>query len=337
MTLIMKRMNYFHLFYYVLNYFFRICKQCFFIKFFFKPQIEAIFDVYNYSPSKKERNKIFYYYVLFNHVVNCENYLSIKKKTLSSIEAKRIAYMSVLATLFDDFIDEDKLDKKTLLAIVTKKIPERKKTPEMHVFFEMDTALEKIVAPTSFYSTQRQLALMWEINSERQCDPSISLNEIISLVENKNGNSSLLWASILTEEWTALDKEFIYQSGIVGQFVNDAFDAFKDRQDGIHTYIHKTTSLAHAKALFIDACRLLNTKIMACKAPEKNKLITIRRFACIHSFGLVALEHLEKIDSHYTKPLQWNLIERKDLITDMGLYKNWSTLFKHTIFLANLS
>jgi hypothetical protein len=94
--------------------------------------------------------------------------------------------------------------------------------------------------------------------------------------------------------------------------------------------------LAQAKEIFLDACRTLNQTIMACNAPKKNKLKTIRRMACIHAFGLVALEHLQKIDKIYAKPINWQQVKRSDLITDMEFWSNRLSVFKHAVFLSRL-
>ena len=73
---------------------------------------------------------------------------------------------------------------------------------------------------------------------------------------------------------------------------------------------------------------------MACDAPKKNKLKTIRRMACVHAFGLTALEHLQAIDTKYPKPINWEQVKRSDLITDFAFVKNWLKTFKNAIQLS---
>ena len=58
--------------------------------------------------------------------------------------------------------------------------------------------------------------------------------------------------------------------------------------------------------------------------------------ACIHAFGLVALEHLEKIDKKYSNPVDWQNVKRSDLITDMDFWSNRLSIFKQAVFLAKL-
>ncbi len=335
--LYLAAMNYLQLLFYAAGYCFRIYRQLAFIKSFLLPKVDAACNQFNYHPSEKEAKKIKFYYPLFNHVVNCENYLTIKNRRLSRLETERLGFVSVWATLYDDFIDEEKWTQEKLVEIFEKTLPIEERTPKMQVFMAMDDALKQIFTPTLFYKESLKLAIDWQIESAKQLDSNISLEEVLHISDVKCGNSSLLWASILNEEWTEEEKRFIYQSGFVGQLVNDAFDARKDILDGGYTYIRKTASLAQAKEIFLDACQTLNQTIMACDAPKKNKLKTIRRMACIHAFGLVALEHLQAIDKKYPKPIDWENVKRSDLVTDFAFASNWFKTFKYALQLAVIS
>ena len=329
-------MNYLQLFYYAFDYGSRIYKQLMFIKKFLLPIVDEECNRFNFHPSKREADKIKFYYPLFNHVVNCENYLTIKNRGLSKIETERLGYISVWATLYDDFIDEEKWSKEKLVEIFEKRLPANERTPKMEVFMAMDDKLKNIFKPTPFYESSLKLAIDWQIVSSIQLNKNITLDEVLHISDVKCGNSSLLWSSILDENWTEQDKRFIYQSGFVGQLVNDAFDAFKDIQDGGYTYIRKTNSIGEAKGIFLEACRVLNQTIMSCDASLKYRQKTIRRMACIHAFGLVALQHLEAIDKKYPKPVDWENVKRNDLITDMDLWKNRVRIFKNAIYLSKL-
>ena len=329
-------MKYLQLFYYAFDYSTRIYKQLAFIKSFLLPIVDEECNKFNYHPSKREAQKIKFYYPLFNHVVNCENYLTIKNRGLTRIETERLGYISVWATLYDDFIDEEKWSREKLVEIFEKTLPSAERTPKMEVFMAMDDKLKKIFTPTPFYQSSLKLAIDWQIVSSKQLNSNITLEEVLHISDVKCGNSSLLWASILDEDWTEQEKAVIYQSGYVGQLVNDAFDAMKDIEDGGYTYIRKTNSIAEAKGIFLDACRVLNQTIMNCDVPLRNRLKTIRRMACIHAFGLVALEHLEAIDTKYSKPVDWKNVKRSDLITDMDLWRNRIRIFKNAVYLSRL-
>ncbi len=329
-------MNYFQLLYYAADYGLRIYKQLSFIKSFLLPKVDAACNAYAYHPSKKEKDKMRFYYPLFNHVVNCETYLTIKNRGLTRSETEGLALVSVSATLYDDFIDEENWSSERLIEIFEKSIPMADRTPKINVLMAIDDELKRIYTPTDFYNYSLKLAIDWQITSAKQLDGNITLEETLYISKEKCGNSSLLWASILDEDWTEKDKLFIHQSGFVGQLVNDAYDAIKDIQDGGYTYIRKAASVAAAKEIFINECRKLNQTVRDCDVPTKNKLKTIRRMACIHAFGLVALEHLQKIDEKYSRPVDWLNVKRSDLITDMDFWSNRLSIFKQAVFLSKL-
>lgn len=208
-----------------------------FIKRYLRPKVDAACDKFGFRPSEKESFKVKFYYPLFNHVVNCENYLTIKGRRPTVEETIRLGFVSVWATLYDDLIDEEKLPRETLKAVFEKTLPFPERTPKMNVFMAMDDALKERFTPTPFYNDSLKAAIDWQLVSAKQLDPDISLAEILHISKEKCGNSSLLWASIMDENWDEGEKTFIYQSGFVGQLVNDAYDARKDILDGGFTYV----------------------------------------------------------------------------------------------------
>jgi len=303
---------------------------------FLRPIVNSCLEKVNYTLSPKEKKKVDFYYPLFNQIVNIENYLCLKGRKTSLAEAKRMAIISAMATLYDDLIDEENFEKEQYHAIVDKTIATAMVTAKIKLIFELDNQLRKIWTPSNEFINALKLAIEWQVISKKQLDASISLDEILSISENKCGNSSLLWATVVDVEWTHEEKLFIYQSGLVGQLVNDLFDAFKDREDGVATFVTKVGDINKAKEIFIAACIKLNQTIQQTKATSTNKEKTIQRLACIHSFAMVALEHLEKTNKKYGIPWDISKASRAELVTDMAFVKNKLKLVKQSIFLAKL-
>lgn len=329
-------MNYFKLCCYAADYGLSAYKQLSFIKAFLKPIVDKHCSALNYPLSKKEKKKVEFYYPLFNHIVNCENYLAIKNRKLSDEETKRMAIISAMATLHDDLIDEENWDKETYFKVLDRTLPESLHTPKVKLIFALEDELHKIWTPTENYKAALKVATEWQVISSKQLNPNISLEEILYISENKCGNSSLLWASVMSEDWLTEDKAFIFQSGFVGQILNDLFDAFKDREDGVYTLVRKTNSVADTKAIFIKECAKLHQLILNCNVDNDTKIFTIRRMACVHAFALVALDHLQNTEKKYGKPLNWDKPIRKELVTDMAFWSNKFALLKHTCQLAEL-
>ncbi len=312
-------------------------KQLRFIKKFLYPIVEQCLQDTGYQLSLKEKQKVAFYYPLFNHIVNAENYLHIKNRRLSEAESKRLAIVSVMATLYDDLIDEDRLSQEQLLDILHRRNEEQFTSLKIQMIFALDNQLKKIWNPTTAYLQALELAIHWQLVSLEQLNANIDLSRILFISKEKCGNSSLLWASLLDENFTIEDKAFIFQSGYIGQMVNDLFDVHKDVQDGVFTFVRKCLTIADAKQIFIEECRKLNQLILACEAAEDLKRKTINRIAAIHSFAFVSLQHLQTTENKFSLPLNWLSLHRKDLITDMALLRNKLALLNHAIFLAKLN
>ncbi len=328
--------NYLQLGIYSADYGISAFRQLRFMKTFLQPIVEKHCAILEYPLSKKEQKKVHFYYPLFNHIVNCENYLCIKGRRLTKNESKRLAIISAMATLYDDLIDEEKWTKEQFFQILDRVLPLEQQTPKVKLIFALDDELRNYWQPTKTYHNALKLAIEWQVISAKQLHQDISLEEILHISEEKCGNSSLLWASIMDEEWTEDDKKFIYQSGFVGQIVNDLFDAFKDREDGVYTLVRKTTSISEAKDIFLRECKKLHRYILDCPVSSSRKNRTIRRMACIHAFALVSLEHLQNTENKYGLPMDWSKPLRRELVTDMAFWSNKFKLPKYACTLAQL-
>lgn len=306
------------------------------MKAFLKPIVQKHCTALNYPLSKKEQKKVDFYYPLFNHIVNCENYLCIKGRRLTLAESQRLAIISAMATLYDDLIDEENWGKEQYFQILNRTLPQEHQTPKVKLIFALDDELRNYWQPTQAYKDALKLAIEWQVISARQLHNDISLTEILHISEEKCGNSSLLWASIMDEEWLPEDKQFIYQSGYVGQIVNDLFDAFKDREDGVFTIVRKAENIAAAKSIFLQECAKLHQNILSCNVDQSKKIRTIRRMACIHAFAMVSLEHLQNTENKYGTPMDWSKPLRRELVTDMAFWSNKFKLLKYACTLAEL-
>jgi len=262
--------------------------------------------------------------------------LCIKGRRLNDAESKRLAIISAMATLYDDLIDEEKWEKEQYFQILNKTLPISLQTPKVKLIFALDNELQQIWEPTQQYIDALKLAIEWQVISAKQLHYDIALEEILHISENKCGNSSLLWASIMDEQWLQEDNAFIYQSGYVGQIVNDLFDAFKDREDGVYTIVQKTENIAAAKNIFLQECAKLHNLILNCHVEQNKKIRTIRRMACIHAFAMVSLEHLQNTESKYGSPTDWSKALRRELVTDMAFWSNKFKLLNYACWLAEV-
>lgn len=329
-------MNYWQLLRCALDYGLSTYQQWRFMRTFLHPVVDRICLEEGYVLSPKERKKVRFYYPMFNQLVNCENYLAIRGRTTCVNERMRLALISAMATLFDDLVDEEHCGQATIDLLLAKILPQESQSAKMRLFTRVNDEIRNYWEPTEAYLQAMRVAMDWQVVSANQLEASITLGEVLATSKAKCGTSSLAWAASMDQEWTVEEKAFIYQSGYVGQLVNDLFDAYKDREDGVYTFVRKSSSIQEAKELFLAECALLNRLILKCPVPLGHRTRAVNRFASIHAFGLVALEHLQNTEHRYTRPMDWSLPTRKELVTDMALWPNRWLLLKSARLLAGL-
>ena len=145
-----------------------------------------------------------------------------------------------------------------------------------------------------------------------------------------------MFASLLDEKWSKGELQFIYQSAIVGQLTNDSFDIYFDTQEGIKTYFNTAPSIKNVRQFFIDECLRLHEKVFACDVPLKNKLRTIQRMSKLHAFTLTALDHLQETENKRAIPIDWKMVPRNEMVTDMAVNKNRLKTVRYMRELSNL-
>ncbi|HEX8461232.1 MAG TPA: class 1 isoprenoid biosynthesis enzyme, partial [Segetibacter sp.] len=197
----------------------------------------------------------------------------------------------------------------------------------VQLLISINKELQKIWHPSDKYIEQLKVALEWQSVSSQQLDPNITLEEIVKICREKNGNTSLMFATLVDEEWTQAELDFIYQSAIVGQLTNDAFDIYFDSQNGIQTYFNTAPNIEQVRAFFISECKQLHYLVRKCNATNRNKENTIRRMCILHAFTLTALDQLAATESRHNKPIDWKTVHRKEMVIDMAKNSNrWKTV-----------
>ncbi len=331
-------MHFFQLFSYAFDFVLSTKKQQRFIKNYLSPLAEKLCKPLGYKFNELEKHKVFYYYPLFNYLVNNQNYLILRNRSIQDSENKRLILVSVMATLYDDLIDEEKWNAERLYQLVKRDLPKELQNKKSKLIEVLDDELNETVQPAAFYATALPLAIHGQVNSAQQLQTDISFSEILDRSKEKCGNSSLLWASLLDEDWSPAEKEIIYLTGFINQIVNDIFDIRKDIEHGVNSIMRKAPSVQTIKSLLIDQFFLAHHLVAQLPIQQNPKTRIIERLSCIYAYGLVGLAHLQKTEEKYGAPQNWRTeeIPRAMLVTDMAKLKSWWPYCKSILLLANL-
>ncbi len=284
--------------------------------------VEQHISALNYTLSASEKKKVLFYYPMYTILACAEMYLALKGRGLNRAERKRLTLVAAMATLCDDLIDEDGWKREQIFDLLATDVNETGLSMKARLLLRLNQELKNIWQVSESYLHQLKIALEWQSLSGRQLDPSITVDEIVNICREKNGHTSLMFATLLDESWTTSERAFIYQSAIVGQLTNDAFDIYFDVQNGLSTYINRAPSIADAKNFFLEECKKLHRQVLATDNPFSHKLACIRRMSCMHAFTLVAFDHLQDTERKYGLPINWKKPVRREMVTDMAFNSN---------------
>lgn len=329
-------MNYFRLTVYGLRLTWSGYKQLAFIRSFLKPVVEKHCRRLNYQLSPSEKKKVLFYYPMYTVLACAQMYLTIKGRKLTKDERKRLTLVGAMATLCDDLIDENNFTREQVFNLFSNNFKEEQLNTKAKLLIVLNKELQTFYTLSPEYLSQLKMALQRQTVSVKQSDPNISLQEIVDICREKNGHTSLMFATLLDEKWSNKELQFIYQSAIVGQLSNDSFDIYFDAQEGINTYFNSTPSIRNVRQYFIDECLRLHEKVFACDVPLKNKFRTIQRMSILHAFTLTALDHLQETENKYSPPVDWKSVPRREMVTDMAKNRNRLKTVRYMRELSNL-
>ncbi len=297
-------------------------RQLAFINSFLKPLVNSHCKRTGYQLTPSEQKKVLFYYPMYTILGCAEMYIALKGRSLTLNERKRLTLVAAWATLCDDLVDDYNWTRNEVFDLIFNNPTEEGMPGNVKLLVALNNASNKIWKVTDKYINQLKVALEWQSVSAKQLDPNITLDQIVTICREKNGNTSLMFAALIDEEWTEKERAFIYQSAIVGQLTNDAFDVYKDTQSGIYTYFNKASSVKKVREFFLAECKKLHFLVRQCNASERNKRNTIRRMSVLHAFTLTALDHLQQTEDKLGAPVDWKKVSRQDMVTDMALNSN---------------
>ena len=299
-----------------------VYRQHRFINAFLKPMVYKHCDRLGYQLTKKEQKKVLFYYPMYTVLACAQMYLALKGRRLTRNERMRLTLVGSMATLCDDLIDEHGWNRDQIFQLLSNQFSEDGLETKAQLLVALNKELNTIWPLQDRYLNQLRIALEWQSSSAKQLDAQITLEEIVHICREKNGHTSLMFASLIDENWTEEEREFIYQSAMIGQLTNDSFDIYFDTQAGLYTYVNKAPSIKQVRTFFLVECKKLHQSVLRCKASNRLQKHTINRMSCMHGFTLVALDHLQTTENKYGTPVDWTKPTRKEMVTDMAINKN---------------
>ena len=300
-----------------------IKKQQQYNKTFLVPYLHELENKYGGTFPDEQKKKILNYYGLFITSFLCSNYTKLYGRTLTDVEKKRSTLFGILTPAGDDLFDVDKLDTERIHLITYDPQNYTATTFSANVAKEIQSFLLADVPHKEAYLLAAKNVLDIQIETARQTNPAIAEQELEYITYMKGAASVIIYHQCLDDVAGEQMKEALFYTGSLFQLGNDIFDLYKDVRDHIYTLVNTCDDFAAFRTSFLERVDLQNQKIMALPYAEKNKKEFCFVMNTINARSVVALDQFVRLQQKNGKKINWQELQRKDMIVDMEKPRNF--------------
>ncbi len=294
-----------------------IKKQKQYNKTFLVPYLHELENKYGGKFRDEQKKKILNYYGLFITSFLCSSYTKLYGRTLTDAERKRATLFGILTPVGDDLFDVDKLDMESIRLITHDPQNYTATTFLANVAKEIQTFLLADTPHKEAYLEAAKHVLDIQIETARQTNPAISVQELEHITFTKGAVSVIIYHQCLNDVADEQMKEALFFTGSLFQLGNDIFDLYKDVRDNIYTLVNTCNDYTAFRKSFLERVQLQNQKIMALPYAEKNKKEFCFVMNTINARSVVALDQFVSRQKKAGKKINWQQLQRKDMIVDM--------------------
>lgn len=292
---------------------------------FLKHSIEPILTPYknkDNSLTEKDFKKLINHYGLGIGGFLSTLFCLLIGKDLSEKERWAITAQGAITGLFDDLTDNTANLADDIQSLFSLKEEKAQLTARESLIIKFhDIIYQNAAFPKNTEVLENHIFEL-QIASRAQLKPDVSIQELKQIILAKGGTAVLYFRSALSTPYTEKERQLYYLLGQTSQIGSDIFDLYKDKQEGVHTLMTKTTDVTEMYYLF--GTLLSKTLRLAHQTgyPQKNikrfnravSFFMNRTFVCLKSY----LE-LQKSNNNLLVPENHS---RQELVCDMEKPKN---------------
>jgi len=292
-------------------------------KVFLLPYLQQLEIKYGGKFKDEQKQKILNYYGLFITSFLCSSYKKLQGTKISEAERKRATLFGILTPVGDDLFDEDKLDIESIRSITFEPESYTATTFSAQVAKEIQTFLLQDVPHKAAYLQAAENVLDIQIETIKQTNAGISNNDLEYITYTKGAVSVIIYHQCLDEVADEKMKAVLFLIGSLYQLGNDIFDLYKDVRDNIYTLVNTCGDFAAFRKCFLERIQLQNRSIMELPYPEKNKKEFCFVMNTINARSVVALNQFVRMQKKAGKKINWQQLQRNDMIVDMEKPRNF--------------
>ncbi len=228
----------------------------------------------------------------------------------------------ILSSVYDDLMDELGVDLKDLDAMVYH--PRQYRSERFYEQALVDTHIQLLdaVRHSDAYAHVIDAIHQAQLDSLNQKGGNLDAPALIDIARRKGGGSLLMCRHYIDFPLHEVLDACWYELGGVIQLSNDLFDVYKDRKEGIDTFVLRSDGIESIRRMydeqvnrFIDAMKRLNVD-------QHRKQTCFNVLSLIPALGYVALRQLASVCDEQGKIPDPATLERRLLITDMEKWSN---------------
>ena len=244
-------------------------------------------------------------------------FVQLSNRNTNTFERTSNKLYFILTGLYDDIIDQQILDEKSLNQLFED--PSLAKTDlfETKVLVDVHLSLLKRVQNIADYTSTLANIHQAQKDSLQQINSTINKDALLDITLRKGGYSLLMCRQYIDlPSSKELDICWYHLGGII-QITNDLFDIYKDLQEGIKTIPNSVKNVNEIQKVYEQ---LVNNFIISLQhLPfEKRKIDVLKiKLSPIPAFGYLAIHNLIKLQDQHKELPNLTTVPRKSLIIDM--------------------
>lgn len=267
----------------------------------------------------------------------CDNLYHLTGKQLNADEQKRIILLSVSGPLFDDLFDDHLLDHEEITLLVTNPSAYIPKGTTDQLTKKIYLELLECTPRKQQFTEHLQKVAFWQQESLKQLNDHIAEDELYEITYNKSYYAVLLFCAVLDHYPNPEMVELLYPVAGLMQLTNDAFDVWKDLQNGVCTLPNLYRDYEKLQGHFMAEIALINHTLWQLPYAVKNKQTYAITIHSLHAMGWMALEQLKNVTANISTFAALKSMSQHTLVCDMDSMKQKMKWLGQIRRLANYS
>ncbi|TAE76093.1 MAG: hypothetical protein EAZ85_00700 [Bacteroidetes bacterium] len=253
----------------------------------------------------------------------------LREKPISDNERTIITLYAGGLCLYDDFFDNELLEKQDLKSIYFGKYINENNTNEIYIFNKIQQAFIKKYEFSEIFTAEFLHFYNAQLQSQAQLKNLLSSSELKKISFDKGGLALVLSWLLLLPNFTQKERDFVYEVGAWFQILDDILDIGTDKKNNIQTLATHSESIEYLENLLAEQTKIIKELLKNLPYSPKKIKQTLYFLEIIGTSGKVHLYKLKQIEQK--KKLKLKDFHLEDLEWKQNDKKNFWIAFKFWI------